>query len=150
MYNKNATTNDQLVKQIAEHYEAILRLIGEDPTREGLVKTPTRAAKAFFGTVSVGYIPDGHIVGLSKLGRVVDVFARRLQVQERLTQDICDELARTVPNKGVIVVCEAQHLCMKMRGVEKQRSTTVTMHYTGEFDDEATRSQFFRLLDMGK
>ena len=196
MYNKNATTNDQLVKQIAEHYEAILRLIGEDPTREGLVKTPTRAAKAllentygyhqdpqeilkaalfdhqgreivvvkdiefyslcehhvlpFFGTVSVGYIPDGHIVGLSKLGRVVDVFARRLQVQERLTQDICDELARTVPNKGVIVVCEAQHLCMKMRGVEKQRATTVTMHYTGEFDDEATRSQFFRLLDMGK
>ena len=145
MYNKNATTNDQLVKQIAEHYEAILRLIGEDPTREGLVKTPTRAAKALLEN-TYGYHQDPQEI----LNRVVDVFARRLQVQERLTQDICDELARTVPNKGVIVVCEAQHLCMKMRGVEKQRSTTVTMHYTGEFDDEATRSQFFRLLDMGK
>ncbi len=186
----------QLIDKIAEHYRAILQLIGEDPTREGLVKTPRRAAKAllentrgyrqdaeaiiasavfqhpgsqmvivkdiefyslcehhilpFFGKVSVGYIPDGKIVGLSKLARTVDAYARRLQVQERLTGEICDAVDRALPNKGVIVVCQAAHLCMKMRGVEKQESTTVTMHYKGAFEDVRLRQEFFELLRQQK
>ncbi|WP_407405514.1 GTP cyclohydrolase I FolE [Sodaliphilus sp.] len=184
--------NKQQLEQIAEHFRAIIELLGEDPNREGLVKTPMRAAKAmlentrgynlnatdivrsaifehpgsqmvvvkdvefyslcehhilpFFGTVSVGYIPDGEIVGLSKVGRIVDVFSRRLQVQERLTREICCELAQSLSAKGVIVVCEAQHLCMKMRGVEKQSSTTVTMHYTGAFEQVEYRNEFFAQL----
>ncbi|MCQ2288363.1 MAG: GTP cyclohydrolase I FolE [Muribaculaceae bacterium] len=182
----------QKAELIAEHLRAIIELLGEDPEREGLVKTPLRAAKAmlentrgykqdasaivrsaifqhpgsqmvivkdiefyslcehhilpFFGTVSVGYIPNGEIVGLSKLARLVDVFSRRLQVQERLTQEICCELAESLSSQGVIVVCQAQHLCMKMRGVEKQESKTVTMHYTGDFKDVALRNEFFELL----
>lgn len=190
--NKDRLSNQALIDKIAEHYKAILELIGEDPTREGLVKTPQRAAKAllentvgydmsgeeiikaavfdhpgsqmvvvkdiefysqcehhvlpFFGKVSVAYIPDGKIVGLSKLARMVNVYARRLQVQERLTREICDTLAESLPNKGVIVRCEAQHLCMKMRGVEKQESTTVTLEYSGAFDDVALRNEFFGLL----
>lgn len=179
------------VNAISGHIEAILRLMGEDPTREGLVKTPRRAAKAlldntcgysgsardlissavfehsgsdvvivkniefyslcehhilpFYGHVSIGYIPQGHIVGLSKLARVVDVYARRLQVQERLTAQVCDAVYEHLGASGVIVVCEASHLCMKMRGVEKQDSTTVTMQYRGAFEDVSLRREF---LDM--
>ncbi|MDE6428593.1 MAG: GTP cyclohydrolase I FolE, partial [Muribaculaceae bacterium] len=158
--------DEEKVAQIAAHYEEILRLIGEDPSREGLRKTPMRAAKAmwyatsgyrtnpsellsqaifdyngsrmvivkdiefysqcehhiapFFGRMSVGYIPDGTMVGLSKVARVVDAYARRLQVQERLTAQVCKEIFETLPAKGAIVCCTAEHLCMKMRGVEKQ------------------------------
>lgn len=180
------------INEIAQHMRAIIELLGEDPNREGLVKTPVRAAKAllentrgyrmdassivrsaifehpgsqmvivkdiefyslcehhilpFFGTVSVGYIPNGEIVGLSKLARIVDVFSRRLQVQERLTREICCELAESLASCGVIVVCEAQHLCMKMRGVEKQGASTVTIHYTGDFERVELRNEFFELL----
>ncbi len=187
--------NRELVEKLAGHYRAILELIGEDPEREGLKKTPERAAKAmidltvgyrqdpmqigskaifnhdgskivmvrdiefyslcehhilpFFGKVSVGYIPDGKIIGLSKLARIVNTFARRLQVQERLTAEICRLLERVVPNKGVIVACNAQHLCMKMRGVESQESSTTTMEYCGRFaEDPALREEFFRLLKV--
>ena len=185
--------DEAIVNQIAEHYREILRLIGEDPSREGLVKTPIRAAKAiiditagyrqdavevakkavfehagssivivkdiefysmcehhilpFFGQVSIGYIPKGKMIGLSKLARIVDVYARRLQVQERLTAEVCNLLAETLPNDGVIVTCTAEHLCMKMRGVEKQDSATTTMEYTGKFaDDIRLREEFLRLL----
>lgn len=186
----------QFIDKIASHFKAILELIGENPEREGLLKTPYRAAKAllantcgyrkdasdiiksaifthpgsemvivkdiefyslcehhilpFFGTVSIGYIPDGKIVGLSKLARTVDAFARRLQVQERLTSDICDAIARELPTKGVIVKCQAEHLCMKMRGVEKQQAKTVTMQYRGAFEDVALRSEFLHLLSSGQ
>lgn len=184
---------DELVEAIASHYEAILRLIGEDPEREGLRKTPVRAAKAlidntvgyrqdpkalvrkaifnhqgrqmvivkgmefysicehhilpFFGKVAVGYLPEGRIVGLSKLARVVDAYARRLQVQEKLTSQICALLADALPNRGVIVACTAEHLCMKMRGVEKQDSATTTYEYTGEFAaDPDLRREFLELI----
>lgn len=170
-----------------------MRLIGEDTEREGLVKTPIRAAKAildctagyrqdpkeiaskavfehsgsrivivkdiefhslcehhilpFFGTVAVGYIPKGKIIGLSKLARIVDCFARRLQVQERLTAEVCRVISETLPNEGVIVSCTGQHLCMKMRGVEKQESLTTTYEYSGRFaDDAGLRAEFLRLI----
>lgn len=173
----------------------IIRLLGEDPEREGLLKTPYRAAKAliditagyrkdpveiinqaifehagsnlvivkdiefysmcehhilpFFGKVSVGYIPKGKMIGLSKLARLVDNFARRLQVQERLTSEVCRTLTEALPNDGVIVACNAQHLCMKMRGVEKQDSSTTTFDYSGRFASEpALREEFLRLLNM--
>lgn len=185
--------DEKLVEEIASHYEAILRLIGENPEREGLKKTPIRAAKAmlditsgyrqnplevarqavfehcgsqmvvvkniefystcehhilpFFGKVSIGYIPEGKIIGLSKLARIVDNFARRLQVQERLTAQICNLLAEAMPTKGVIVACEGEHLCMKMRGVEKQDSATVTYEYCGAFaDDPSLRMEFMRMI----
>ena len=187
------TRDDKTVEEIAAHYREILRLIGEDPDREGLVKTPMRAAKAiyditcgyrqdpreiasqaifehagsqivivkdiefysmcehhilpFFGKVAVGYIPDGKMIGLSKLARIVDVYARRLQVQERLTAEVCRVLSETLPNHGVIVACEAEHLCMKMRGVEKQDSSTITFDYTGRFaEDPALRREFLDLV----
>ena len=161
MENKNRLSNQELINKIAEHYKAILELIGEDPTREGLVKTPQRAAKALLEN-TVGYDMSGEdiikaavfehpgsqmvIVGLSKVARMVDVFARRLQVQERLTAEICEALAKSLPNKGVIVRCEAQHLCMKMRGAEKQESTTVTLEYSGAFENVELRNEFFGLL----
>lgn len=182
--------DEDKVAQIAAHYEAILRLIGEDPSREGLRKTPMRAAKAmwyatsgyrtdpaelvsqaifdyngsrmvivkdiefysqcehhiapFFGHISVGYIPDGTMVGLSKVARVVDAYARRLQVQERLTSQVCREIFETLPAKGAIVSCTAQHLCMKMRGVEKQDSATTTVDYLGVFEtNRELRQEFF-------
>lgn len=185
--------DEKLVEEIASHYEAILRLIGENPEREGLKKTPVRAAKAmlditsgyrqdplrvarqavfehcgsqmvvvkdiefystcehhilpFFGKVSIGYIPDGKIIGLSKLARIVDNFARRLQVQERLTAQICNLLAEAMPTKGVIVACKGEHLCMKMRGVEKQDSSTVTYEYCGAFaSDPSLRMEFMRMI----
>ncbi len=182
----------RLVGEIASHYEAILRLVGEDPTREGLVKTPVRAAKAllditsgyrndplaiarqavfehagsrmvivkdiefysmcehhilpFFGKVSIGYIPDGKMIGLSKLARIVDNFARRLQVQERLTAQVCALLSEAMPTKGVIVSCTDEHLCMKMRGVEKQDSATVTYDYNGLFETDPGLREEFRSL----
>ena len=180
------------IDAIAEHYRAIIELLGEDVEREGLKRTPFRAAKAlvevtdgynqepealvksamfeysgksmvvvkdiefyslcehhilpFFGKVSVGYIPNGKIVGLSKIARVVNALAKRLQVQERLTSELCELLDRTLEAKGVIVVCEAGHLCMKMRGVEKQESTTSTMEYSGVFEDKDLRTEFMKML----
>ena len=180
---------------LASHYKEVLTLLGEDPEREGLQKTPMRVAKAmqvltrgysqdphkvltdalfkedynqmvlvkdidvfslcehhilpFFGRVTVGYIPDGKIVGLSKLPRVVDAFARRLQVQENLTAQICSAVAAAIPTKGVIVACTAEHLCMKMRGVEKQQSETTTIEYTGTFaTDPALRAEFRSLAGL--
>lgn len=185
----NSKHDPKLVEEIASHYEAILRLVGENPSREGLIKTPVRAAKAilditsgyrndplaiarqavfehagsqmvivkdiefysmcehhilpFFGKVSVGYIPDGKMIGLSKLARIVDNFARRLQVQERLTAQVCQLLSEAMPTRGVIVSCTAEHLCMKMRGVEKQDSATVTCDYNGLFaEDPQLRTEF--------
>ena len=154
--------DEKTVEEIAACYRRILELVGEDPSREGLLKTPVRAAKAimditrgyredpcehhilpFFGRISIGYVPDGHIVGLSKLARIVDVYAHRLQVQERLTGEICSLLTRTLTSKGVIVVCQAGHLCMKMRGVEKQDGTTVTMDFSGAFADDASLRREF-------
>ncbi len=181
--------DENLTHEIASHYREILRLIGEDPERVGLLKTPERAAKAliditagyrqnpleiakkaifehagsrmvivkdiefysmcehhilpFFGTVSIGYIPKGKMIGLSKLARIVDNFARRLQVQERLTSQVCALLNEALPNEGVIVSCRAEHLCMKMRGVEKQDSSTTTVATTGEYNENAAiRAEF--------
>lgn len=185
--------DEKLIAEIADHYREILRLIGEDPEREGLIKTPERAAKAlvditqgyrqnpleiaqkaifehagskivivkdiefysmcehhilpFFGKVTVGYIPRGKMIGLSKLARIVDSFARRLQVQERLTSQVCSLLAEAMPTEGVIVACNAEHLCMKMRGVEKQDCSTTTLDYCGRFDTEPSlREEFMRLI----
>lgn len=181
------------IDSIAEHYRAILELLGEDVEREGLKRTPFRAAKAlvevtqgydmnpesliksamfeydgksmvivkdiefyslcehhilpFFGKVSVGYIPSGKIVGLSKVARIVNALAKRLQVQERLTSELCEVLYRTLGAKGVIVACEAGHLCMKMRGVEKQDSTTTTVECCGAFEDNNLRAEFLKMLD---
>lgn len=187
-------TDEKLIAEIASHYKEILRLIGEDPEREGLVKTPMRAAKAiyhitqgyrqnplevatkavfehagsrivivkdiefysmcehhilpFFGKISIGYIPDGKMIGLSKLARIVNVFAKRLQVQERLTAQICRLLDEALPNHGIIVACNAEHLCMKMRGVEKQDASTTTFDYSGRFEsDPSLREEFLRLLN---
>lgn len=195
--NKKPIYDEQQVEKLASHIKAIIELLGEDPSREGLLKTPQRAAKAlidntsgystnpdiliqqalfshegdqvvivkdiefyslcehhilpFFGTVSIGYLPDGEIVGLSKLARVIESQARRLQVQERLTADICDIIAKNIKNKGVIVVCEAAHMCMKMRGIEKQESTTVTIQCTGEFKTSTVlQQQFFNLINLKK
>lgn len=185
-------TEQQRIDSIASHIREIIGLLGEDATREGLAKTPVRAAKAlwyatsgyrqepgaiisqalfghdgsnivsvnniefysmcehhilpFFGKVSIAYIPDGKIVGLSKLARIVDVYARRLQVQERFTAQICEEVRRSVGAKGVIVVCTGEHLCMKMRGVEKQDSSTTTIHYCGLFEDSALRAEYLATL----
>lgn len=185
--------DEKLIAEIAQHYREIIRLIGEDPDREGLKKTPIRAAKAlvditqgyrqnpleiarkaifehsgsrivmvrdiefysmcehhilpFFGRITVGYIPKGKMIGLSKIARIVESFARRLQVQERLTSQVCNLLAEAMPTEGVIVACDAQHLCMKMRGVEKQESSTVTYDYCGKFaESPELREEFLRLL----
>lgn len=175
-------TDDERISRIADHIGHILELLGEDTAREGLLKTPARAAKAlyyltsgyrsdaagtlssalfehegskvvtvrdiefysmcehhilpFFGKISVAYVPGDKIVGLSKLARVVDICARKLQVQERLTREVADIVASTLGSKGVLVVCDAQHMCMKMRGVEKQESSTVTIDYNGVFADD--------------
>ena len=185
--------DNKVIEEIASHFEQIIKLVGENPEREGLVKTPMRAAKAlyyatkgyrekpsemlsqaifeengsnivivkdiefyslcehhllpFFGTISIGYIPNGKIVGLSKLARLVDSLARRFQVQERLTVEVCNEVLATLGAKGGIVKCNAQHLCMKMRGVEKQDSSTTTFHCVGLFADNADlRRDFFESL----
>lgn len=185
--------SQETIEEIARHYEAIISLLGEDITREGLVKTPMRAAKAlayvtrgyrqdpddiingaifthegsrmvivkdiefyslcehhilpFYGKVSIGYIPNGKTIGLSKLARLVDFYARRLQVQERMTAQICRIVMEKLQAKGVIVVCNGEHLCMKMRGVEKQLSATTTVETAGEFDDSAIlREEFFKVI----
>lgn len=191
--SSTAAITDEIIEEIAGHYEAIIRLLGEDTSREGLVKTPMRAAKAmvyatrgyrqdadtiineaifthegsnmvivrdiefyslcehhilpFFGKVSIGYIPDGRTIGLSKLARLVDFYARRLQVQERMTAQICKIIMEKLGAKGVIVTCTADHLCMKMRGVEKQLPATTTVETAGAFNDSAElREEFFRAL----
>ena len=175
-----------------EAYRKSLSLLGEDPEREGLIKTPERMAKAmqyitqgyhmdaraillsakfkedvsemvivkdielysmcehhllpFFGKAHIAYIPNGYITGLSKLARVVDVYARRLQVQERLTTQILDAIKDTLNPLGVAVVIEASHLCMMMRGVQKQNSLTTTSAFSGEFEKNTTRSEFMKLI----
>lgn len=178
---------------LATHYKEILGLLGEDTSREGLLKTPERVAKAmqfltkgyhedpeailrsamfqeedykqmvivkgidfyslcehhmlpFFGKVHVAYIPKSHITGLSKIPRVVDVFARRLQIQERLTKQIKDCIQKTLDPAGVMVVIEAQHMCMQMRGVEKQNSLTVTSDFSGVFEQAEKREEFMNLI----
>ena len=168
--------------ELAEHYTEVLKLLGEDPEREGLVKTPMRVAKAmqiltrgytqdeekynqmvivkdidffsmcehhmlpFYGKVHVAYIPNGKITGLSKIARVVDIYSHRLQVQERLTQQIKDCIQETLNPQGVMVVIEAKHMCMQMRGVEKQNSITTTSDYSGVFNSLNTRQEFMSLL----
>ena len=180
------------IKDLEINYSKILADVGEDATREGLLKTPHRAAKAlnfltkgydenpaeilksamfkeeysqmvvvkdievyslcehhmlpFFGKAHIAYIPNGHIVGLSKLPRVVDAFARRLQVQERLTNEIRDCIQSTLNPMGVAVVMECSHLCMQMRGVQKQNSVTTTSAFTGEFMKDTTRKEFISLI----
>lgn len=185
--------NDKITEQISEHYLDILGQIGEDPNREGLLKTPERVAKSlqylthgydinpddlmqqaifheeysemvivkdievysmcehhmlpFFGKAHVAYIPNGKIVGLSKIPRVVDAYSRRLQVQERLTIEIRDCIQRTLNPKGVAVVIECAHMCMQMRGVQKQNSTTTSSAFTGLFlKNDSTRKEFINLV----
>ena len=185
--------SDNYNKELAGNIKSVLSEIGENPEREGLLKTPERVAKSmefftngyekdpaailksamfaenysqmvlvkdielyslcehhmlpFFGKAHVAYIPNGHIVGLSKIPRIVDVFARRLQVQERLTDEIKDCLQDTLNPKGVAIVIEAQHLCMQMRGVQKQHSSTTTSAFSGIFiSDEKTRAEFMNLI----
>lgn len=191
-YKKIDQYNDKLVDSISDMYKNILDDVGENPLREGLLKTPVRAAKAmqfltqgydlnpaeilrsamfkedysqmvivkdievyslcehhllpFFGKAHIAYIPNGHIVGLSKLPRVVDAFARRLQVQERLTNEIRDCIQDTLNPHGVAVVIECSHLCMQMRGIQKQNSATTTSAFTGEFLKDATRKEFISLI----
>ncbi len=178
--------------ELASHYEKILSLLGEDPQRDGLQKTPMRVAKAmqvltrgyaqdakqvlldalfdekynqmvivkdidffsmcehhmlpFYGKVHVAYIPNGHITGLSKIARVVDIYSHRLQVQERLTQQIGDCIQSALKPLGVMVVIEAKHMCMQMRGVEKQNSITTTSAFSGAFNQAKTREEFMNLL----
>ena len=178
--------------ELASHYEKILSLLGEDPQREGLQKTPMRVAKAmqvltrgyaqdakqvlldalfdekynqmvivkdidffsmcehhmlpFYGKVHVAYIPNGHITGLSKIARVVDIYSHSLQVQERLTQQIGDCIQSALKPLGVMVVIEAKHMCMQMRGVEKQNSITTTSAFSGAFNQAKTREEFMNLL----
>jgi GTP cyclohydrolase I len=191
-YQKIDKYKASTINSLADKYKVILSDIGEDPEREGLLKTPERVAKAmqylthgydlnpaeilrsamfreeykqmvivkdievysmcehhllpFFGKAHVAYIPNGHIVGLSKVPRVVDAYARRLQVQERLTTEIRDCIQETLQPLGVAVVIECQHLCMQMRGIQKQNSVTTTSAFTGEFLNETTRSEFISLI----
>ncbi len=189
-------TVDDREPQFEEHVSEILRAIGEDPDREGLIKTPYRVAKAwrfltqgyeqnvegvlngaifeedynemvivkdidfysvcehhmlpFFGKCHIAYIPNGKIVGLSKLPRIVDVFARRLQVQERMTQQIAEALQTALEPLGVAVVCEGRHMCMMMRGVQKQNSVATTSEMLGAFEaNSKTREEFLRLINTG-
>ena len=191
-YQRADFYNEETTDQLSAHYKEILQIVGEDPSREGLEKTPERVAKAmqfllqgyqmdpveilrsamfkedyrqmvivkdieiysmcehhmlpFIGKAHVAYIPNGTITGLSKIARVVDVFARRLQVQERLTTQIKDCIQETLKPLGVAVVIEAQHLCMQMRGVQKQHSITTTSDFTGAFEKVATREEFIKLI----
>lgn len=191
-YQKIDRYNPELITNLSAHYQDVLKQIGENPEREGLLKTPERVAKAllylthgydldakeiltsamfkeeysqmvvvkdievysmcehhmlpFFGKAHVAYIPNGYVVGLSKIPRIVDVFARRLQVQERLTNEIRDCIQDTLAPIGVGVVIECRHLCMSMRGVQKQNSVTTTSAFTGEFLKEETRVEFLNLI----
>jgi len=195
MIDKNlllATEGNPIQEELAGHYLEILKLLGENPDREGLLKTPKRVAKAmqfmtygyqvdpseilksamfqeeyqqmvivknidfysmcehhmlpFYGKAHVAYIPDKYITGLSKIARVVDIFARRLQIQERMTTNIKSCIQETLHPLGVMVVIEAQHLCMQMRGVEKQNSITKTSDFTGVFQQAKTREEFISLI----
>jgi GTP cyclohydrolase I len=191
-YKRSEQYEDNITSGLIENYKTVLGLLGENPKREGLLKTPERLAKAmqyltqgyqqdahailnsakfheeisemvivkdielysmcehhilpFFGKAHIAYIPNGWITGLSKLARVVDVYARRLQVQERLTTEILGAIKETLNPLGVAVVIEAQHLCMMMRGVQKQNSVTTTSNFWGEFEKNETRSEFIRLI----
>ncbi len=191
-YQKIEQYNPETIELVKNNYTEMLKALGEDVTRNGLEKTPERAAKAmhfltqgyeqdaqeilrgalfdenhnqmvivkdielyslcehhllpFYGRAHIAYIPNGKIVGLSKLARVVDVFARRLQVQERLTTQVRDALQEALNPLGVAVVIEAKHLCMMMRGVSKQNSVTTTSAFTGEFEKQSTRSEFINLI----
>ncbi len=191
-YKRFEEYNIQITDDVKDRYKSIISELGEDVEREGLVKTPERAAKAmqfltqgyyqdaseilksamfkesynemvivkdievyslcehhilpFFGKAHIAYIPNGHIVGLSKLPRIVDVFARRLQVQERLTEQILECINETLKPQGVAVVIEAAHMCMMMRGVQKQNSVTTTSGFRGAFEKEETRNEFLKLI----
>lgn len=193
-YQRIDRYDEEVTNQMSNYYAEIIKLAGEDTTREGLEKTPLRVAKAmqfllqgykqdphqmlrdamfkedyrqmvivkdieiysmcehhmlpFFGKVHVGYIPNGHITGLSKIARVVDAFARRMQVQERLTSQIKECIQETLNPLGVAVVIEAKHLCMQMRGVQKQDAVTTTSDFTGAFERAATREEFIRLIKL--
>jgi GTP cyclohydrolase IA len=190
--SKPEVHHQENISKIAGHYTEILRLLGEDPEREGLVKSPLRIAKAmcflthgndvdpekilrsamfkedyrqmvivknidifslcehhllpFFGKAHVAYIPNNYITGLSKIARVVEAYSRRLQVQERLTTQIKECIQNTLNPLGVAVVIEAKHMCMTMRGIEKQNSVTTTSDFTGAFEKVATREEFIRLI----
>lgn len=192
--NQNSQTQpESALKEIQSSVRQILHLLGEDPEREGLVKTPLRVARAmqfltsgythdpveilnsakfhedgynqmvivkdinfyslcehhmlpFYGTVHIAYIPDGEVTGLSKLARVVDVFSRRLQIQERMTKQIREAIQEALHPMGVMVVVEAQHMCMQMRGVQKQGSSTTTSDFSGAFNQAKTREEFLSLI----
>jgi GTP cyclohydrolase I len=189
---KTFVPSEETTRLIAQHIQEIIRLLGEDAHREGLVKTPTRVGEAmqfltqgymqnaedilrgalfeedyrqmvvvkdipfyslcehhmlpFFGKAHVAYIPNGKITGLSKIARVVDVFAHRLQVQERMTTQIKDCIQQTLNPLGVMVVIEAEHLCMQMRGVQKPHAVTTTSDFTGAFNRAETREEFMNLI----
>jgi GTP cyclohydrolase I len=192
-YKKIEHYDQESTDSLSSHYKEVIKNIGEDPSREGLLKTPERVAKAmqflthgydidpsgilksamfaeeyddmvivrdievyslcehhmlpFFGKCHIAYIPNGHIVGLSKFPRLVDAFSRRLQVQERLTNEIRDCIENTLKPKGVAVCIEAQHLCMQMRGVQKQNSLTTTSAFSGAFlNNDITRQEFMSLI----
>lgn len=191
-YNKTEHYDEDVTNKLMEHYRSSIELLGENPEREGLLKTPERVAKAmqyitagyhmdarevlnsakfhesysemvivkdielyslcehhmlpFFGKAHIAYIPNGWITGLSKIARVVDCFARRLQVQERMTHQILDAIQETLNPQGVAVVIEAKHLCMMMRGVQKQNSVTTTSAFSGQFEKNETRSEFLKLI----
>ncbi len=191
-YTKNELFDGKTTEHLTGNYASILSGVGEDVSREGLLKTPLRAAKAlqflthgnqlnpeeilrsalfkedysemvivkdievysmcehhllpFFGRAHVAYIPNGYIVGLSKIGRIVDAYSRRLQVQERLTHEILNCIDSTLKPLGVAVVIEARHLCMMMRGVQKQNSVATTSAFKGVFEENTTRAEFIRLI----
>ena len=191
-YTKVEKYDEDVTSSLVKNYQEALQLLGEDPQREGLIKTPERVAKAmqfltqgysqdpkaiinsarfheegsemiivkdielysmcehhmlpFFGKAHIAYIPNGWITGLSKLARVVDVYSRRLQVQERLTTQILEAIKDSLNPLGVAVVIEAKHLCMMMRGVQKQNSVTTTSAFDGEFLKNTTRSEFLKLI----
>lgn len=191
-YKKTETYDEVTTSSLMKNYKEIIGLVGEDVNREGLIKTPERAAKAtqfltqgyyqdakqviesalfteeynemvivkdiefysqcehhmlpFFGKVHIAYIPNNKIVGLSKLPRVVDIFARRLQVQERLTHEILDCIQEALNPQGAAIVVEARHMCMMMRGVQKQSSVTTSSAFTGQFKELETRAEFMKLI----
>jgi len=191
--NQTIPFDTEKTAQIAEHYKQIIKLLGEDVEREGLIKTPERVSRAmqflmqgygqnpeevirsatftedyrqmvivkdidfysmcehhilpFFGKAHVAYIPNKKITGLSKIARIVDIFARRMQVQERMTTQIKDCIQDTLNPMGVMVIIEAQHLCMQMRGVQKQHSITTTSDFTGVFQQAKTREEFMNLIN---
>lgn len=185
--------SSQIEEELASHYRRIIELLGEDPTREGLLKTPLRVAKAmqvltrgyemdahkvltdalfredysqmvivkdidffslcehhiipFYGKAHVAYIPNGYITGLSKIARVVDIYSHRLQVQERMTLQIRQCIEETLHPLGVMVVVEARHMCMQMRGIEKQNAITTTSEFSGAFNQAKTRQEFMNLIN---